>query len=161
MSTAQSLQQAWPPPKNPMPIAIIGAGGIVNDAHMPAYRKAGFRVVGIFDENPQRAQLTAERWKIARVWTSLDEVIADTVARNVIFDVAIPPSATLPLLERLPAAAAVLIQKPMGVNLEQAHAIVDCCRQRRFRPCRLRPCEARGQLRPDGRLEPDRCRASG
>jgi predicted dehydrogenase len=130
MSTAQSLQQAWPPPKSPIPIAIIGAGGIVNDAHMPAYRKAGFQVVGIFDENPQRAQLTAERWKIARVWTSLDEVIADTVARNVIFDVAIPPTATLSLLERLPAAASVLMQKPMGVDLEQARAIVDCCRRK-------------------------------
>ena len=57
MSTAQSLQQAWPPPKNPVPIAIIGAGGIVNDAHMPAYRKAGFQVAGIFDENAHRAQL--------------------------------------------------------------------------------------------------------
>ena len=82
MSTARSLQQAWPPPKNPIPIAMIGAGGIVNDAHMPAYRKAGFQVVGIFDENAKRAQSTAERWKIARVWTSLDEVIADTGARN-------------------------------------------------------------------------------
>ena len=132
MSILQSLQQAWPPPQNPIPIAIIGAGGIVNDAHLPAYRKAGFQVAGIFDENAPRAQSTAERWNIARVWTSLDEVIADTAARRVIFDVAIPPGATLPLLERLPAGAAVLIQKPMGVNLEQAHAIVDCCRQRRL-----------------------------
>jgi predicted dehydrogenase len=132
MSTAQSLQQAWPPPKSPLPIAIIGAGGIVNDAHLPAYRKAGFQVVGIFDENAHRAQLTAERWKIARVWTSLDEVIADTADRNVVFDVAIPPTSTLPLLERLPAAASVLMQKPMGVNLEQARAIVDCCRRKRL-----------------------------
>jgi predicted dehydrogenase len=132
MSTAQSLQQAWPPPKSPIPIAIIGAGGIVNDGHMPAYRKAGFEVAGIFDENGDRALLTAERWQIARVWTSLDEVIADTAARNVVFDVAIPPTATLPLLERLPSGASVLMQKPMGVNLEQARAIVDCCRRRKL-----------------------------
>jgi predicted dehydrogenase len=132
MHTARSLQQAWPLPKRSNPIAMIGAGGIVNDAHMPAYGKAGYQVVGIFDENTHRARLTAERWKIGRVWTSLDEVIADTAAQNVVFDVAIPPTATLPVLERLPAAASVLIQKPMGANLEQARAIVDCCRRKRL-----------------------------
>ncbi len=132
MSTARSLQQTWPLPQSPVPVAIIGAGGIVNDAHLPAYRKAGFQVAGIFDENEQRARLTAERWQISRVWTRLDEVIADTAARSAIFDVAIPPAATLSLLERLPDAAAVLIQKPMGVNLGQARAILDCCRRKRL-----------------------------
>src|SRR3981189_1139723 len=129
MSTAQTLQQAWPFPKNPMPITIIGAGGIINDAHMPAYRKAGFQVLGVFDENVQRAQLMAERWQIARAWTSLDEMIADTGPRKVIYDAAIPPAATLSLLERLPVAASVLMQKPMGANLAQARAIVDCCQR--------------------------------
>jgi predicted dehydrogenase len=132
MSTAQSLQQAWPPPKSLIPIVMIGAGGIVNDAHLPAYRKAGFPVVGIVDENRERAQATAERWNIARAWSSLDEALADTAARKVIFDVAIPPTATLALLERLPAAASVLMQKPMGVNLAQARAIVDCCRRKQL-----------------------------
>jgi predicted dehydrogenase len=132
MSIVQSLQQAWPQPKGSMSIVMIGAGGIVNDAHLPAYRKAGFQVVGIFDQNIQRAEATAERWSIARVWPSLDEVIAGTAGQKVVFDVALPPAATLPLLERLPAAAAVLIQKPMGANLEQARAIVDCCRRKRL-----------------------------
>jgi predicted dehydrogenase len=132
MSPVHSLQQAWPAPKSPIPIAMIGAGGIVNDAHLPAYRKAGFQVLGIFDENTQRAQATAERWKIARVWTSPDEVIVDTAAQNAIFDVSVPPAATLPVLERLPAAASVLIQKPMGANLQQARAIVECCRRKRL-----------------------------
>ena len=132
MSIVQTLQQAWPSPKNPIPIAIIGAGGIVNDAHMPAYRKAGFQVLGIFDANVQRAQLMVERWKIARVWTSLDEMIADVGARKVIYDVAIPPAVTLSLLERLPLAASVLMQKPMGADLAQARAIVDCCQRKRL-----------------------------
>src|SRR5947209_10930845 len=37
------------PARRDYPIAIVGAGGIVNDAHLPAYRKAGFQVVGIYD----------------------------------------------------------------------------------------------------------------
>ena len=36
-------------PKSPMSIVIVGAGGIVSDAHLPAYKKAGFKVLGIFD----------------------------------------------------------------------------------------------------------------
>ena len=32
-----------------MPIVIIGAGGIVSDAHLPAYQKANFEVLGIYD----------------------------------------------------------------------------------------------------------------
>lgn len=34
-------------PDHPRPIVMIGAGGIVKDAHLPAYRKAGFTVWGL------------------------------------------------------------------------------------------------------------------
>ena len=43
------LKNSWPLPSFPKPIVIIGAGGIVNDAHMPAYRKANFDVLGLYD----------------------------------------------------------------------------------------------------------------
>ena len=42
-------------PKSPRPIICIGAGGIMRDAHLPAYKKAGFRVAGIFDLDTARA----------------------------------------------------------------------------------------------------------
>ncbi len=35
------MTQHWPAPGSPKPIVIIGAGGIVRDAHLPAYRQAG------------------------------------------------------------------------------------------------------------------------
>ena len=37
-------------------IGIVGAGGIVNYAHLPAYKKAGFKVVGITDKNHEQAE---------------------------------------------------------------------------------------------------------
>ena len=40
----ESFAQDWPAPANPKPIVIIGAGGIVRDAHLPAYAKAGLTV---------------------------------------------------------------------------------------------------------------------
>jgi shikimate 5-dehydrogenase len=64
-----------PMPEQPHPIVIIGAGGIVNDAHLPAYHKAGFRVAGIFDRDQARAQSTASAFEISKVYNTLDEAI--------------------------------------------------------------------------------------
>ena len=50
-----SLCQSWPMPARPRPIVVIGAGGIARDAHLPAYRQAGFAVGGIFDVDKARA----------------------------------------------------------------------------------------------------------
>jgi len=71
------------------PIAIVGAGGIVNDAHLPAYRKAGFNVLGIFDPDTERAQRTAHRFNLPSVYSSLDALLAGPCR---IVDVAVPAS---------------------------------------------------------------------
>ena len=34
------LLQSWPLPKKPRPVVIFGAGSIVKDAHLPAYKMA-------------------------------------------------------------------------------------------------------------------------
>ena len=34
-------------PETNIPIVIIGAGGIVKDAHLPAYKKAGFKKIAV------------------------------------------------------------------------------------------------------------------
>jgi len=46
----KNLSQTWPIPSKLSPIVIIGTGGIVKDAHLPAYKKAGFQVAGLYDE---------------------------------------------------------------------------------------------------------------
>jgi len=51
-------------PENPAPIIVIGAGGIVKDAHLPAYRKAGFQVQGIYDQNSAKADALAGALKL-------------------------------------------------------------------------------------------------
>ena len=48
-------------------IAIVGAGGIVNYAHLPAYKKSGFRVVGITDRNREAVEKTAKDAGIPKV----------------------------------------------------------------------------------------------
>ena len=57
------LRQSWPRPSVPKPIVIIGAGGIVIDAHLPAYRLAELPVAGVFDLDAERTRAVAEKWK--------------------------------------------------------------------------------------------------
>jgi len=62
-----SVDYHTPLPAKPKSIYIIGAGGIVNDAHLPAYRLANFPVAGIFDIENNKAAQTADRFKVQKV----------------------------------------------------------------------------------------------
>ena len=53
-------------PETSMPIIIIGAGGIVGDAHLPAYKKAGFQVLGITNRTKEKAEKLAVKWDIPK-----------------------------------------------------------------------------------------------
>jgi predicted dehydrogenase len=110
-------------PSEKRPVYIIGAGGIVNTAHLPAYHIAGFNVQGIFDIAKEKAKTTAEKFSIPNVFTSLKEMITAAPA-NAVFDVAVPGAATIPILEQLNTGSAVLLQKPMGENYEEAKEIL-------------------------------------
>jgi len=125
----RELQQAWPRPAHPRPIVVIGAGAIVRTAHLPAYRRLGFPIAGVFDINPQQARGAASEFGVSRVLASLED--AASVAEAV-FDVAVPGDQVVGILERLPDGAAVLIQKPMGADLAEADRILACCREKRL-----------------------------
>ncbi|MCH5598763.1 Gfo/Idh/MocA family protein [Niabella ginsengisoli] len=105
-----------------IPICIIGAGGIVADAHLPAYKIGGFEVKGIVNRNKQKATALAEKFKIAKVYDTIEEMVAEN-GTNVIYDFALPASEIIPVLEQLPEKATILIQKPYGESLEEAKAI--------------------------------------
>jgi len=113
-------------PATPFPILIIGTGGIVKDAHLPAYRIAGFPVWGIYNRTRPRADALAAEYGIANVFDDLDAAIA-AAPENVIFDLALPASLFAETLRRLPRGSHVLIQKPMGENLEQAREVLEVC----------------------------------
>jgi predicted dehydrogenase len=132
MSTAQAvlprdLRQRWPVAARPRPVVLLGAGGIVNDAHLPAYRALGLEVAGVFDIDAARARATAERWGIARVHATLEEALA---TRGAVFDLALPPGALFETVAQLPRGAFALLQKPLGLDLEDATRIRRACRER-------------------------------
>lgn len=123
---------APPKPHSPRPIVILGAGGIVRAAHLPAYAKARFPVLALADIAPGKAAELAHDFSVPHAFDSIAEAIAFAPAEAV-FDVAVPASQLLTILPQLPRGAAVLIQKPMGETLEEARTIRDLCRERRLR----------------------------
>ncbi|MCE9559377.1 MAG: Gfo/Idh/MocA family oxidoreductase [Armatimonadetes bacterium] len=126
------FQQSVAMPKVPRAIIIVGAGGIVRHAHLPAYRLAGFEVAGIFDVNIDSAKSLAAEFNIPRVFDNLKQALG-VPGGEVIFDVALPASAVLETLKELPDQSFVLVQKPMGEDLTQARAIRDLCRKKGLR----------------------------
>jgi predicted dehydrogenase len=117
------------PEFTPRPIVSIGAGGIVHDSHLPAYRKAGFPVLALIDPDQGKAGALAAKFTIPTVFASIPEALPQ-LPPEVIFDVAVPASAILKVLPQLPDGAAVLIQKPMGETLAEAVAIEQLCREK-------------------------------
>lgn len=143
------LRQAWSRPSAPRPIVIIGSGGIVNDAHLPAYRLSNLPVAGVYDLNHDRALEIAKKWD-THAFATLEEAIATP---NAVYDLALPPAAHLDVLPKLPDGAPVLLQKPMGRDLGEATRILELCRsknlkaavnfQLRFSPMLLAVADAR------------------
>ncbi|HEX4442747.1 MAG TPA: Gfo/Idh/MocA family oxidoreductase [Galbitalea sp.] len=118
-------------PSFPRPIVILGAGGIVRDAHLPAYEKAGFEVAAICDVNTERARSLAERYDIPGVFPSIPEAVAAAPA-DAVFDIALVPGEFALALDALPDGSAVQIQKPLGNTLAEASALLDICRRKRL-----------------------------
>ena len=105
-------------------IGIIGCGGIVSGAHLPAYRAAGLTVLAVHDIDAARAAEVAARFEVPMVASSAEELIA---TRGVeIVDIAVPPweqPAIVPLVAT--AGRHMLCQKPLALDYATALAEVE------------------------------------
>lgn len=129
METAIDLKHDIQMPSTPRPIAVIGAGGIVHDAHLPAYRKAGWEVFGIYDLSKEKAEKLASVFGIPRVFDTITQLVEEA-PHDIVYDIAVPASVLADVLELIPDNAVVLMQKPMGENLEEADKILQICRRK-------------------------------
>jgi hypothetical protein len=109
-------------------IGVLGAGFIVNDCHLVAYRKAGFQPVAIAGRTRARAEEVARRHAIPRVYDTPEQLLADPTIE--VLDIAVPPAAQLGLIRTACARGTVkgiLAQKPLGVNYAEAVEAVRAC----------------------------------
>lgn len=116
-------------PSSPRPIVIIGTGGIVKDAHLPAYRKAGYPVWGLVNRTVARAEALANQYGIEHVFGTVAEAVA-AAPDDAVYDIALMPEQYLETLEMLPDRAAVLIQKPLGHTLAEGLKLSELCHRK-------------------------------
>ncbi|MFM7261863.1 MAG: Gfo/Idh/MocA family protein [bacterium] len=102
------------------PIFFVGAGAIVRDAHVPAYRGAGISIGGFFDLDRTRVESLVARVPGARVFASLAELLDACAAVDGVVDIALPPQALTAAIEAMPSGLTVLLQKPFGRDLTEA-----------------------------------------
>jgi predicted dehydrogenase len=104
-------------------IGIIGCGGIVKSAHLPAYRQYKLNVVGVYDVNPAATQDVQARFGVPRVFDSLDDLLACPDIQVV--DIATHPAQRAPLMHKaLQAGKHILAQKPLALDVGEARTIV-------------------------------------
>src|SRR5262245_53294240 len=92
------------PRRKDVGIGCLGAGFIMSDCHLVAYRQAGFNPVAIASRDPARARAAAERHGIPKAHASYAEVLADPAVEVV--DVAVPPDAQPDLIRAAAARGA-------------------------------------------------------
>jgi predicted dehydrogenase len=110
-------------------IGCLGAGFIMRDCHLVAYRQAGFNPVAIASRDPAHARAVAERHAISRVYSTYDDLLNDPSIE--VLDVAVPPDAQPSLIRRAVRKGghvrAVLAQKPLALSVREGRACVECC----------------------------------
>ncbi len=105
-------------------IGCIGAGMIMAECHLAAYREAGFPVASIASRTEARAQGVAERWGIPKVHGTPEALIEDPEVE--ILDLAYPPDQQPALIRhalKQPHIRGVLAQKPLALTLQDAIAL--------------------------------------
>ena len=111
-------------------IGCIGAGFIMADCHLVAYRAAGFHPVAIASKRPERAREVAERHGIPKTYESYERLLADPEVE--VLDIAVPPDVQIDVVRDAVRHAAhirgILAQKPLGVDYAQSREIVRLCR---------------------------------
>ena len=110
-------------------VGFLGAGYIA-DWHAKALRTVGgASLAAICDRDGERAQSLAARYGVARVYTSLSELLAagDLAAVHVL----LPPDAhAQAAAEIIDAGVAVLLEKPMTICVDECTYLIEKARQK-------------------------------
>ena len=107
-------------------IGCIGAGMIMAECHLAAYRQAGFPVAAIASRTRANAAKVADRWAIDTVFATPEELIVDPNIE--ILDIAYPPDQQPDLIRlalKQKHIKGILAQKPLALTLDEAIRLRD------------------------------------
>ncbi len=118
------------PQRRDVRIGCIGAGFIMADCHLVAYRSAGFNPIAIASRTSKRTREVADRHRIETVYENYSELLGDQ--RIEVVDIAVPPDVQIDVVREAVRHAGhirgILAQKPLSVDYAQAREIVSLCR---------------------------------
>src|SRR5262245_28743313 len=103
---------------NTLRIGCVGAGMIMAECHLAAYKEAGFPVVAIASRTRANAEKVARRWDIPKVHDTPEKLIEDPEVE--IIDLAFPPDLQPALIRhalKQKHIKAILAQKPLALSL--------------------------------------------
>jgi predicted dehydrogenase len=110
-------------------IGCVGAGFIMRDCHLVAYRQAGFNPVAITSRDPAHARALAQQHQIPRCYESLTELLADKDIE--VLDIAVPPDVQPGIIRQAADhhdhLRGILAQKPLAMTVPEARASVEAC----------------------------------
>jgi predicted dehydrogenase len=110
-------------------IGCLGAGFIMRDCHLVAYRQAGFNPVAMASRKPAHARAVAERHAIPRCHDSIDGLLADPAVE--VLDIAVPPDVQPEMIRRAVQQRghihAILAQKPLALSVREGRECVEMC----------------------------------
>ena len=110
-------------------IGCVGAGFIMRDCHLVAYRQAGFNPVAIASRNPDRARSAAAQHAIPRVHATWADLLADPQIE--VLDIAVPPDVQPDVIRAAVRhndhLRGILAQKPLAMSCAEAKECVDLC----------------------------------
>ncbi len=118
------------PKRRDFRIGCIGAGFIMADCHLVAYKANGLNPVAIASRTQANAQRVAQRHDL-KSYDTYQELLADKSIEVV--DIAVPPDSQLAVIQEVLKhkrhIRGILAQKPLGVNYAQAVEIVRLCKK--------------------------------
>ena len=119
------------PQRKDFRIGCVGAGFIMRDCHLVAYRNAGLNPVAIASRTPERAREVAQARGIAKVHATAAELLADPAVE--VLDIAVPPDLQPALIREAVKQKShlrgILAQKPLAMNVQEARECVEICQQ--------------------------------
>ncbi len=117
------------PKRKDFRIGCIGAGFIMKDCHLVAYKDAGFNPVAITSRKQSTAEAAAAMHGIPKVHKSWKDLIKDPEIE--VLDIAIPPDCQLEVIREAVKEKnhikGILAQKPLAMNIQEAAEIVRLC----------------------------------
>lgn len=124
----ESIQPQLPADRSPG-IGCVGAGFIMADCQLVAYRQHGLNPITITSRTKATATAVAARHGIASVVDSVEAVVAHPEVR--VLDVAVPPDCQADVIRKAVRSPnrlrAILAQKPLGIDYREALELMTLC----------------------------------